>query len=316
MSYSNKIKIAVVGVGNLGQHHSRIYNELPDVELVGVVDIDSKRVANIATKHRIKSFISYYDIIGKVDAVSIVVPTPLHFEIGRIFLQEGIHCLIEKPIAANLKEAETLLRLARKNHCILQVGHVERFNPAVIEAQKYIHNPEFIEAYRLGLFDPRVNHIGVVLDLMIHDLDIILYLVQSKIEDIDAIGTPLFTRYEDIANVRIRFSNGCVANISASRVSLKKFRKIRIFQGDSYISLDYMAQKLKIYQKKKDEIQSMKDVKVIRPRLHKGEPLKMELKHFIECIKDGKIPLVTGKHGRDALEVALDISRKICQKKF
>ncbi|MEW6558060.1 MAG: Gfo/Idh/MocA family oxidoreductase [Elusimicrobiota bacterium] len=305
------MKIGVIGVGSLGQHHARIYSQLPEVELFGVCDIDTKRAEKIAKNFNTQSFTDYKELVGKVDAVSIVVPTPLHYIVAKDFLNAGVHCLIEKPITDNVLHAEELLKIANEKNIILQIGHIERFNAAVIEAQKYIKQPKFIEAQRLGLYDPRVAHISIVMDLMIHDIDIILTLVNSKIIQMDVIGAKVLSQNEDIANVRLKFENGCVANISASRVSLEKFRKIRIFQDDCYISLDYIGQSLKIYRKKSDIVHSMSDIEIIKPKLNAEEPLKQELEHFINCAKTGKKPLVTGEHGRDALEVAIEILKKL-----
>jgi predicted dehydrogenase len=311
----DKIKVAVVGVGQLGQHHARIYAEMPEVELVGVVDVDPKRARKIARQHKTRAFDNYKELDGQVEAVNIVVPTPLHFELGSYFLEKGIHCLVEKPITPSLDEAQELMDITRRKNLILQVGHIERFNPAVMEAQKYIEEPKFIEANRLGPYSPRVADVSVVLDLMIHDIDIILYLVKSPIVSIDAIGACLLSKAEDIANVRINFANGCVANVSASRISLEKFRKIRIFQSQSYLSLDYAKPSLKIYRKKTEVIKSLKDISVKFPKLAKLEPLKEEIKHFIGCIREKREPLVSGEHGRDALEVCLEILNKIRGKK-
>lgn len=305
------MKIGVIGVGSLGQHHARIYSQLTDVELFGVCDVDKKRAEKIAKNFNAKSFFDYKELIGKVDAVSIVVPTPFHYSVAKDFLHSGIHCLVEKPITDNVSHAEELLKIANEKNVILQIGHIERFNTAVVEAQKYIKSPKFIEVQRLGPYDPRVSHIGVVMDLMIHDIDIILTLVNSKIVQMDVIGAKVLSQNEDIANVRLKFENGCVTNISASRVSLDKFRKIRIFQDDSYISLDYAEQSLKIYKKKSDIVTLISDIEVIKPKLKTEEPLKRELEHFINCVKTGKEPLVTGEHGRDALEVALEILNKL-----
>ncbi|MFH1540539.1 MAG: Gfo/Idh/MocA family oxidoreductase [Elusimicrobiota bacterium] len=329
------MKIGIVGVGSLGQHHARVYSQIPDVEIFGVCDVDKKRVEKIAKNFNTQAFSDYkelidkinlvrngvsrQDISNKVDAVSIVVPTPLHYIVAKDFLNAGIHCLVEKPITDDVSQAEELLKIANEKNVILQIGHIERFNTAVIEAQKYIKSPKFIEAQRLGPYDPRVAHIGVVMDLMIHDIDIILTLVNSKIVQIDAIGAKILSQNEDIANVRLKFENGCVANISASRVSIDKFRKIRIFQDDAYISLDYAGQSLKIYRKKSDLsggetsiVTSMSDIEIIKPKLKTEEPLKKELEHFINCVKTGKPPLVTGEHGRDALEVVVEILKKLC----
>lgn len=305
------MKIGIIGVGSLGQHHARVYSQIPEIELFGVCDVDKKRAEKIAKNFNATAFSDYKEIIGKVDAVSIVVPTPLHYTVAKDFLTAGIHCLVEKPITEDVSQAEELLKIANEKNIILQIGHIERFNTAVIEAQKHIKSPKFIEAQRLGPYDPRVAHIGVVMDLMIHDIDIILTLVNSKIVQMDVIGAKVLSQKEDIANVRLKFENGCVANISASRVSLDKFRKIRIFQDDTYISLDYAGQSLKIYKKKSDVVSSMSDIEVIKPKLKTEEPLKREIEHFINCVKTGKPPLVTGEHGRDALEVAIEILKKL-----
>ncbi|MDO8734750.1 MAG: Gfo/Idh/MocA family oxidoreductase [Elusimicrobiota bacterium] len=305
------MKVGVVGVGSLGQHHARVYSTIPEVELFGVCDVDKKRAEKIAKNFNAQHFTDYNELLSKVDAVSIVVPTPMHYTIAKDFLNSGIHCLVEKPITDNVLHAEELLKIANEKNIILQIGHIERFNTAVIEAQKHIKSPKFIEAQRLGPYDPRVAHIGVVMDLMIHDIDIILTLVNSKIVQMDVIGAKVLSKNEDIANVRLKFENGCVANISASRVSLDKFRKIRIFQDDAYISLDYAGQSLKIYRKKSDVVTSMSDIEVIKPKLKTEEPLKRELEHFINCVRTGKPPMVTGEHGRDALEVAIEILKKL-----
>ncbi|MBI5554350.1 MAG: Gfo/Idh/MocA family oxidoreductase [Elusimicrobia bacterium] len=305
------LKMGVVGIGRLGAHHARIVSSLPDVELVGICDINEPQVRKFARLYKTTAYPDYHQLLNKVDAISIAVPTPLHYQIAKDFIKAQVHCLIEKPITPALAEAEELLSMVKQNNLILQVGHIERFNPAVLEAQKYIHEPKFIEANRLGPYDPRVAQISVILDLMIHDIDIVLYLVQDRIVSIDAVGAKVLSQFEDIANARICFAHGCVANISASRVSLKKFRKIRIFQKDSYISLDYAKPGLKIYQKKKDEVTSLKDIKVIYPKLVKLEPLAEELKHFVSCVKEGRNSQVTGEQGRDALEIALEIMRKI-----
>ncbi|MBD3272155.1 MAG: gfo/Idh/MocA family oxidoreductase, partial [Elusimicrobia bacterium] len=219
----------------------------------------------------------------------------------------GIHCLVEKPLTDTREQAEDLVAIANEKKLILQVGHVERFNPAIIKAQEYVDRPAFIEVYRLGPFDPRTRHIGVIMDLMIHDIDIILSLVRSPVTKLEGYGARILSSHEDIAKVRLRFNNGCVADLSASRISLQRYRKIRIFQPASYISLDYIKPSLKIYRKKRPSIESLSDLEIIKPRLKKQEPLVNEIEHFIACIKSGKKPKVTGEHGRDALELAIEI---------
>jgi len=269
----SKIKVAVIGVGHLGQHHARVYAQLPEAELAAVVDNDFSAAQKFGKKFGCQALADYREILGKVEAVSLVVPTPLHFSIGKELLSAGLHVLIEKPLASSLEEAEELIALAQQKNSILQVGHIERFNSGLVETRKYISRPRFIEANRLGPYDPRTSHIGVILDLMIHDLDIVLQLVNSRIETIEADAAEVFSGHEDIAKVRLRFANGCIADLSASRISLEKFRKIRIFQPDSYISLDYIRQELKIYRKKASvaQVKSLTDIEVLRPKLKSQE---------------------------------------------
>lgn len=301
------IETAVIGVGHLGQHHARILEELPGAQLRGVVDLDLKRAQQVAKATQASAYTYYKDLFGVVQAAVISVPTPLHYQIGKDCLEAGIHCLIEKPLTEDVQQAEELVRLAQEKNLILQVGHVERFNPAVIEAHKHVKEPKFIEVNRLGPYDPRVSHIGVVLDLMIHDLDIVLYLVNSKVKSLEAFGAKVLTQHEDIAKCRLRFENGCIVDLSASRISLEQYRKIRIFQADAYISVDYARKDLKIYRKKKAQVRSFSDIEIVKPKLRMEEPLKLELKHFLECIQEGKKPHVTGEHGRDALELGKEI---------
>jgi predicted dehydrogenase len=310
-----KIKVGVVGVGRLGQHHARIYAQNPKCELVGVVDIDKKTATRIAQMYHTQSFFDYHDVLDKVDAVSIAVPTVLHYEIGKAFLENSIHSLIEKPITQTVQEAHELVQVARQKNMILQVGHIERFNAAIRKLRKIIKRPWFIESHRLGAFEPRVKDIGVVLDLMIHDIDIILYLVKSPIKKIEALGVPILTDKEDIANARIRFENGCVANIVVSRVTPKEMRKIRIFQQDAYISIDYRKQSMEVYEKvplpnpRKGEPLAQIVRKKVRVKSH--EPLKMELEHFIDCVSKGVQPDISGEEARDALQIAVKISEEI-----
>lgn len=300
-----KIRVAVIGVGKLGSIHAQIYSQINGVELVGICDINQRQVSQIAQNLRTDFYTDYHQLISKVDAVSITVPTILHYKISREFLNCKIHCLIEKPITANLQEAKKLLQLAQEKNCILQVGHIERFNPAIRSIAKLPRAPRFIECHRLAQFSSRVKDIGVVLDLMIHDIDIVLVLVKSKIKSIDAIGVKVLTGHEDIANARIKFYNGAIANLTASRVSDEAMRKIRIFKENAYISLDYTQQEAVIYRKIKNKIiaQSIP--------IKKEEPLKAELKSFIRSIRDGKKPVVSGQDAYDALKLAFQILKKI-----
>jgi len=301
------ISVGVIGVGRLGEHHARFLSTLPNAKLIGVYDIDAHRAQNIARSLGTKAYESGASLLRDIEAVTIAVPTPAHYAVAQECLEAGLHCLVEKPLTNTVEEAEDLIELAQKKNKILQVGHVERFNPAVVEMCKHVHQPVFIEANRLGPYDPRMAHIGVVLDLMIHDLDIVLSLVGKRVQRLDAIGAKVFSPHEDIAKATIFFEGGCRADISASRISFQKFRKIRVYQPDSYISLDYSERSLKIYKRKRPRVESLKDIQGIHPRLEKYDPLKMQLSHFLDCIRDGKKPLVSGQHGRDAIELAREI---------
>ncbi|MFH1380346.1 MAG: Gfo/Idh/MocA family oxidoreductase [bacterium] len=301
------VKVGVIGVGNLGQHHARIISRMHTVKLAGIADINTAKAGKIAQKLHVPLHENYQSLFDQIDAAVIAVPTVSHYKVARDMLSCGIHCLVEKPITETMAQAEDLVVLASQKNLILQIGHVERFNPAVLKAREYINRPQFIEVNRLGPYDPRTSNIGVVLDLMIHDLDMVLSLIDSPIESLESIGAKLVSRHEDIAKVRLRFKNKCIADLSASRITLDRYRKIRIFQADSYISIDYMSPSLKIYTKKMPEISSLKDLNIIKPKLPKEEPLKNELEHFISCVQSGKRPAVSGEHGRDALELAIEI---------
>ena len=300
-----KLKIAVVGVGSLGSIHARIFAQLKDAELVGVVDPNLKRAKKVARACRCQYFRDYHQLFGLAEAASIVVPTHLHYQIARDLLQHNIHLLVEKPFTSTVGEADKLLTLAKTKGVVLQVGHVERFNAAVQAVQGLPGKPKFIECHRLGPFASRVRDVGVVLDLMIHDIDIVLGLVNSRVQSIEAIGVNVLTRHEDIANARIHFKNGAVANITASRISPKSIRKIRLFQENAYISLDYEAQQALIYEKQGNKITRRKI------NIKKEKPLQKELQSFIHCIKEKRSPLVSGLEGRDALAVATEILAKI-----
>ena len=244
-----------------------------------------------------------------VRAVVLATPTPTHYVLAKVLLERGLHVFVEKPLTEKVEEAEELITLAQNRGLVLQVGHIERFNPAVMELTRHARDPLFIQADRLGPFDLRVAHVGVVLDLMIHDLDIVLALVKDKIVRLDAMGGKIFSAHEDIAKVTLHFSRGCRADITASRASLKKFRKIRVFQKDAYLSLDYSDKSLQVVQKKDGPLTSVFDMSVRHPKIEQKDALETELRHFIACVQEGKSPLVSGQHGRDALELALEIRR-------
>jgi predicted dehydrogenase len=308
---SARVRVAVVGAGRMGQFHLKHLSRNPTAILAGIVDTDAGRRNALAKKFKTTAYALPEALIGRIDAAVIATPTPSHGDLGRRLLGAGISCLIEKPLASTLEEAESLISLAASRTCILQVGHIERFNPAVIEAARHIDNPQFIEVNRLGPYDPRVAGIGVVMDLMIHDLDIVLFLVGQKVVRVEAFGAKVLSSHEDIAKVRLHFAGGCIADLSASRISIKKYRRIRIFQKNAYLSLDYAAPRLQIYRKKSDVVKNLSDIQILNPRLSKIDPLAMEQDHFLECIQKGKTPIVSGQHGRDAIELAHEVLAKL-----
>ena len=311
MSDSSKIRIAVIGAGKMGTHHARCLSKLPDVELVGVCDTNIWKAQIAAWHSNTVAARNYKDVLSRVDAVIVAVPTPLHYEVGMTALSSDTHVLIEKPLASSVAEAKELLDLSESKQLVLQVGHIERFNPAVLEAVRHIRDPRYITVERLGPYDPRTAHIGVVMDLMIHDLDILLTLVGSEVESIEALGANLLSGHEDIANVRVRFKTGCVADLTASRISLAKSRKLRAFQKDSYISLDYGNTTLKVYRKKAPVIKSLKDIDYLKPKLSSTDPLKNEQQHFLDCIRHNRKPWPSGERGVEALKLALQISEEL-----
>ncbi|MFH1416281.1 MAG: Gfo/Idh/MocA family oxidoreductase [Elusimicrobiota bacterium] len=305
------IRVGVVGVGHLGRHHARIYSELDGCELKGVSDIDETTGRKLAEKYNTAYYSDYRELISEVDAVSIVTPTETHYQIAMDFLEKGVNTLVEKPITNMTEHAAKLIEVSDNNSVILQVGHIERFNSAIKKAREYIKDPRFIEINRLSRFPDRSLDIGVVLDLMIHDIDIILSFVHSSVKNIWSMGTSVFSDKEDIANCRIEFENGCVANVTASRISYKSERKFRVFERDAYLSLDYEKQEFVVYRKKKEKISSPKDVERIVPSIEKTEPLREELRDFIVCIREKRPPQVSGYHGLTALKLALDITERL-----
>ncbi|MCG3203889.1 MAG: Inositol 2-dehydrogenase/D-chiro-inositol 3-dehydrogenase [Elusimicrobia bacterium] len=304
-------RIGVVGVGHLGQHHVKHLAHISGSTLMGVFDMNMEQASRIAEKNKTRVYHSINQMAEECEAVTIAVPTPAHYDVASFFLNKGIHALVEKPLTATIEEAEKLIDLAQKRNLILQVGHIERFNPAVREMSKYVKNPAFIEVNRLGPYDPRVSHVGVVLDLMIHDLDILLSLINEPVVRLDAVGGKVISDHEDIVKATLYFKGGCRADLSASRVTLKSYRKIRVFQPDAYLSLDYSERSLKIFRRKGPVFKSLTDIEIIRPRLKKEDPLEQELIHFLQCVKTGRQPLVSGEHGRDALELAFEILKNM-----
>jgi predicted dehydrogenase len=309
-----KLKCAVIGTGYLGKFHAEKYATLPDCDLVAVVDIDETAAKNVAEKHGAVALTDYASLLGRVDAVSIVVPTTLHHQVARDFLNAGVHVLVEKPITVTVEEADELIAIAKEKNLILQVGHLERFNPAVLGLDKE-EKPLFIESHRLSPFNPRANDVSVVLDLMIHDIDIILALVDSEIERIDASGTPVLTQGTDIANARLTFKNGCVANVTASRISLKMERKMRLFRPSSYISVDFQNRVLSKYQTgTKEMFPGIPEIISEESTFETADALLEEIKHFVNCIKTGENPLVSGLAGRRALATAIQITQLLGDK--
>ncbi|HIG07691.1 MAG: Gfo/Idh/MocA family oxidoreductase [Methylococcales bacterium] len=312
-----KIKSAVIGAGYLGKFHAEKYASLPDSELIAVVDVNQQAAEEIAQKHQTKALTDYRQLLGQVDAVSIVVPTTLHHQVALDFINHGTHVLVEKPITVTVEEADELIAAAQANNVLLQVGHLERFNPAVMGLDHLPDKPLFIESHRLSPFNPRANDVSVVLDLMIHDIDIILALVDSEIERLDASGTPVLTKGIDIANARIVFKNGCVANVTASRVSMKMERKMRMFRPSCYVSVDFQNRVLTQHQiGDKEMFPGIPDIKTNKSTFENGDALLEEIKSFLQCIKMGEAPLVSGESGKRALQVAIQISQLIGESEY
>ncbi len=306
---TKQLKAGVIGAGKLGAIHSKVYAQASGIIFTGICDIDINKAENCASLYKTAPYKDYKKLIAETDLLSIATPTNTHFEIARYAIQHKKHVLIEKPITQGLKQAKHLIALADKNKVTLQVGHIERFNSAFLATQKIAINPLFIECHRLSPFPHRSLDIGIVFDLMIHDIDIVLGLVNSKIKRIDAAGVSVLTPFEDIANVRINFQNGCTANLTASRISQESLRKIRIFLKDTYISLDYQAQEAFAYKKEKESI-----IKTPIP-IEKEEPIKREIESFIDCARYNKKPVVSGVEAYQALKLATKIRDAIWKKR-
>jgi predicted dehydrogenase len=318
-----KIRCGVVGVGSLGQHHARIYASLPGVEFVGIFDSNDNRAVEICAKFNCRRFATLEALGEACDAVSVVVPTDRHAEVALPLLARKTHLLIEKPICASLEEAEQVLAAARQYGCLVQVGHIEHFNPVMAFLEKQVDHPQYLTAERLAPYQPRGTEVGVVLDLMIHDIGIVLALIKSPIVKIDSVGVSVLSKTEDIANARIQFENGCVANLSASRMSLKKAREIRVFQDNAYLSLNFMEQKGHLVKKSDIIAYGLKmkvglvkagDVSSIPVKeipIEKGEPLALELASFVESVAQARQPKVGAALGKSALEVAITITEQI-----
>jgi len=304
--------MAVVGTGYLGRFHAQKYNMLAQCELIAISDVDAARAKDIATELSTEAVKDHRELIGRVDAVSVASPTTTHFAVARDLLDAGVHVLVEKPITATVDEAQTLIEIARINDCVLQVGHLERFNPALLSVADQIKNPLFIESHRLAPFNTRGADVNVVLDLMIHDIDIIMHLVDADLRAIHANGAPIVSSETDIANARLEFTNGCVANVTASRVSGKVERRMRFFQKDTYVAVDFQENTSRVC--KVDRQQPDKDgipvIDCIDEDLEKGDAIRAEIEAFVHAINTGSRPLVSGDDGLRALKTAIEIGRK------
>lgn len=306
----DKIRTAVIGVGYLGKFHAEKMKLLPNSELIAVCDIEQERCQSIANQHNVEAVSNYQELLGKVDAVSIAVPTALHFPIASFFLENGIHVLLEKPIASTVHEAQQLIDIANHKNVVFQVGHLERFNRVLVALDTVLDNPRFIESIRLAPFKPRGTDINVVLDLMIHDIDIIQRIVDSPISNIHANGASVLSSHIDIANVRLQFENGCVANVTASRVSFNVERKLRIFQHDAFISLDLHNKQIATHRKGVSEMfPGIPDIISEEQAFEQGDALLDEVKAFLFAIQTNTIPIVTGEDGKQALATAIRITQ-------
>jgi predicted dehydrogenase len=309
---SKPLRAAVIGVGYLGRFHAQKYRELPNVELLAVVDHSLEAAQKVAAELGTEALTDYRDVLGKVDVVSVVVPTPLHFDVAAAFLKHGVHVLVEKPITETIVQAQTLIDLAKLRSCVLQVGHLERFNPAIQAAAKLISTPRFIESHRLAPFKQRGTDVSVVLDLMIHDIDLIQELVGQPLLNIDAVGAQVFSQDIDIANARLRFAGGCVVNTTASRVSLKQERKLRIFQDDAYLSVDLQQKILTVIRKREPgPVESPAQVAIEEQSFEQGDALKSEIEAFLYAVREGTTPVVTGEDGLRALATAIQITESV-----
>jgi predicted dehydrogenase len=309
---SQKLNVAVIGVGHLGKWHADKYAASPDCKLLAVVDNNLESAEQIAQKHGARAYSNYHDILSQVDAVSLAVPTSLHYKIARDILEANIHCLIEKPITKTIEEASILIEIAQQNSLVLQVGHIVRFNSVMMDLDEMLQAPQFIESTRLAPFTSRSTDISVIMDLMIHDIDIILELIDGPIRHISASGLSVLSDSIDIANARIEFDNDCVANITASRISLKHEQKLRVFQKGMYLSADFLKKILSINRKgKTDNEAGIKDITHEERSYSDNDALNLEILDFIAAIKTGRRPKVSGEDGKRALETAIAITSQI-----
>ena len=305
-----QLRVGVIGVGHLGQHHARLYAALSGATLAGVADIDQDRARTVGERHQVPAFADWRDLLGRVEAVSVAVPTSAHHEVVKASLEAGAHVLVEKPIAVTSAEARELVELARKRGLTLQVGHVERFNPIMQAMRPHIGRPGFIECHRLSPFGERGTDVDVVLDLMIHDLDLILSFQPGPVEEIRAAGVPVLSTNVDIANARIAFAGGCVANLTASRVSTNRMRRLRLFQRDAYVSVDFQTRQGVIFRRMTDQGKKP-TIEIEQVRGGEEEPLKLELEAFLQAATTGTPAPVSGEDGTAALELARQVLEAI-----
>ena len=307
----NRLRVAVIGVGHLGQHHARLLAAMENVELVGVVDTKPGRAEEIAAKYGTRAFTNAADVRSQVDAVSVAVPTESHVNVAMPFIEQGCAVLVEKPLASSLTDADRLIEAAARSGGVLAAGHTERFNPAMTAVLPAVSNPRFIEVHRLGVFPERSLDIDVVFDLMIHDLDLLLALVDSDVVSVEAVGVHVLSSRTDIANARLRFASGCIANLTASRISRDRVRKARFFQQDAYISIDFAAQEVEIYRRVASEGDGRPRIQGGKLEVAKDEPLRLELADFVDAARNGRAPVVTAKAGRAALALASRIAEEM-----
>jgi predicted dehydrogenase len=310
MTDDGKISVGVVGVGYLGKFHAEKYAASEKAKLVAVVDIDEAKAREIADKYHTEALCDYRQLFGRVQCVSVAVPTRLHRDIAQEFLKQGIDVLVEKPLASNLAEGRDLVETAQIGNAILQVGHLERYNPAIRKLESIIKEPKFVECHRLAPFVERGTDVDVVLDLMIHDIDVIVSLVRSPVQQVEAVGVPVLTDKPDIANARIKFANGCIANVTSSRVSIKRERKVRFFQPDAYISIDYDQRRAQIFYKPPPGATWL-DIRGESIDIKDGDALADEIDSFLDCVRSRSLPLVSGAEGLRALEIASMISSQL-----
>ncbi len=307
-----EIQTAVIGTGHLGRFHALKFHQLKNCKLVAVCDTDPGKAQEVAAETSCRPVTDYHELLGQVEAVSIAVPTDLHFDVVRDFLRNRSHVLVEKPITATLEQADELISLAKECNRVLQVGHLERFNPAIVELERELKEALFIESHRLAPYRIRGTEVNVILDLMIHDIDIILDIVNSDVNKIDARGIPVLSNDIDIANARITFENGCVANVTASRVSMATDRKMRIFQHDAYLSVDFQNSELAVYRKGQHELYpGVPNIVVQKTSCAEYDALLVEIESFLHCIRYGTQPKVSGQDGKRALETAISISKQL-----